>query len=48
MGLMNDLKRYAIAKLKQRRHRRTMMMLNSLPEELKKDIGWTEANRHRK
>ena len=33
--------REAIARLKERRHRQAVMYLNSLPAELKKDIGWT-------
>lgn len=45
MGFMDDLKKFAIAKLKDRRHRQTVSFLDSLPEELKKDIGWTGANR---
>ena len=40
MSLMNDLKKYAIARLKERRHRETLTFLNSLPADLKRDIGW--------
>jgi len=46
MGLMDDLKKFAIARLKERRHRQTLTFLDSLPEELKKDIGWTRPSRH--
>lgn len=46
MGFMDDLKKFAIARLKERRHRQTLTFLDSLPEELKKDIGWTRPNRH--
>ena len=45
MTFMNDLKKFAISRLKERRHRQTLMLLDSLPAELKKDIGWTGANR---
>ena len=45
MTFMNDLKKFAISRLKERRHRQTLMLLDSLPPELKKDIGWTGANR---
>lgn len=45
MGFMDDLKKFAIAKLKERRHWQTVSFLDSLPEELKKDIGWTEQKR---
>ena len=45
MSFMNDLKRFAIARLKERRHRQTVMFLDSLPHDLKKDIGWTGPNR---
>ena len=45
MSFMNDLKKFAIARLKQRRHRQTVMFLDSLPSDLKKDIGWTGPNR---
>jgi hypothetical protein len=41
MSFVNDLKKFAIARLKERRHRQAVMYLNSLPPELKKDIGWT-------
>jgi hypothetical protein len=40
MPFMNDLKKYAISRLKTRRHRQTVTFLNSLPADLKKDIGW--------
>ena len=44
MSFMNDLKKFAIARLKERRHRQTRHAAsNSLPPELKKDIGWTGA-----
>lgn len=46
MGLMDDLKKFAIARLKERRHRQNVMLLDSLPDELKKDIGWTRPNHH--
>ena len=45
MGLIGDLKKFAIGKMKQRRARRTVLLLDSLPEELKKDIGWFGTNR---
>lgn len=45
MGLMGDLKKFAIARLKERRHRQTLTLLDSLPDELKKDIGWRGPNR---
>jgi hypothetical protein len=45
MGLIGDLKKLALAKIQERRHRRTVMLLNSLPDELKRDIGWPEAGR---
>ena len=45
MSLMNDVKKFAIARLKERRHRQTVMVLDSLPQNLKKDIGWTGPNR---
>lgn len=45
MSFMNGLKKYAIQKLKERRHRDTVTFLDSLPQELKKDIGWTGPNR---
>jgi hypothetical protein len=40
MSIMTDLRKYAIARLKERRHRETLSFLNSLPADLKKDIGW--------
>lgn len=40
MSLMNDLKKYAVAKMKERRHRQVVSFLNSLPREIRKDIGW--------
>jgi len=43
MSFMSDLKRYAIARLRGRRHRATLIVLNSLPADLKKDIGWNGA-----
>jgi hypothetical protein len=42
---MNDLKKFAISRLKERRHRQTLMLLDSLSPDLKKDIGWTGPNR---
>ena len=45
MSFMNDVKRFAIARLKERRHRQTVMFLDSLPQDLKKDIGWTGQTR---
>ena len=45
MTFMNDLKKFAIARLKQRRHRQTVMFLDSLPRDVKKDIGWTGQSR---
>jgi hypothetical protein len=45
MSFVNDLKKFAISRLKGRRHRQTLMLLDSLTPELKKDIGWTGANR---
>ena len=45
MSFMNDLKKLAITRLKERRHRQTVMFLDSLPNDLKKDIGWTGPNR---
>ena len=45
MSFMNDLKRFAIARLKERRHRQTLMFLDSLPPSIKKDIGWKGPNR---
>ena len=45
MSFMNDMKKFAIARLKERRHRQTVMLLNSLPQDLKKDIGWTGQTR---
>ena len=45
MTFMNDLKKFAIARLKERRHRQTVMFLDSLPQDLKKDIGWTASHR---
>ena len=47
MSFMSDLKKYAIARLKERRHRETVSFLNALPAELKKDIGWNGALDHR-
>jgi hypothetical protein len=43
MSFISDLKRYAIARLRGRRHRETLIVLNSLPADLKKDIGWNGA-----
>jgi hypothetical protein len=40
MSIMNDLKKYAVGKMKQRRHRQVVSYLNSLPREVRKDIGW--------
>jgi hypothetical protein len=40
MTFIDDLKKYAVAKLKDRRHRQTVSFLNSLPVAMKKDIGW--------
>ena len=40
MSLMNDLKKYAVGKMKQHRHRQVVSYLNSLPREVRKDIGW--------
>ena len=45
MSFVNDVKKFAIARLKERRHRKTVMFLDSLPPDLKKDIGWTGPNR---
>jgi hypothetical protein len=45
MSFVNDLKKFAIARLKERRHRQTVMYLNSLPIELRKDIGWIDGKR---
>ena len=45
MSFVTDMKKFAIARLKQRRHRQTVMFLDSLPRDLKKDIGWTGGNR---
>ena len=45
MTFMNDLKKFAIARLKQRRHRQTVMFLDSLPRDVKKDIGRTGQSR---
>ena len=45
MSFMNDLKKFAIVRLKERRHRQTVMVLDSLPQNLKKDIGWTGSTR---
>ncbi len=45
MSFVTDMKKFAIARLKQRRHRQTVMFLDSLPHDLKKDIGWTGGNR---
>jgi hypothetical protein len=42
---MNDLKKLAAVSLKRIRHRQTVLYLDSLPEALKKDIGWTGENR---
>ena len=43
MSFISDLKKYAIARLKQRRHREAVSFLNSLPADLRKDIGWNGA-----
>jgi hypothetical protein len=40
MGFMDGLKKYAVAKFEERRYRQTVMFLDSLPDEIKKDIGW--------
>jgi hypothetical protein len=45
MSFMNDMKKFAITRLKERRHRQTVTFLDSLPQNLKKDIGWTGPNR---
>jgi hypothetical protein len=45
MSFMDDLKKLAAARLKRIRHRRTVLYLDSLPEALKKDIGWTGETR---
>lgn len=45
MSFVNDLKKLAIGKLKERRHRQTVLFLNSLPLEIRKDIGWDVPNR---
>jgi hypothetical protein len=45
MTFMNDLKKFAISRLKQRRHRQTVVFLDSLPDDVKRDIGWTGPNR---
>jgi hypothetical protein len=45
MSFMTDLKKFAVNKMKVRRHRQTVAFLDSLPEELKKDVGWTGPNR---
>lgn len=45
MSFMNEMKRFAISRLKERRHRQTLVMLDSLSPALKKDIGWTGPNR---
>jgi hypothetical protein len=45
MSIVNDLKKFAIARLKERRHRQTVMYLNSLPIDLRKDIGWIDGKR---
>ncbi|MDW6020480.1 hypothetical protein SAZ10_01760 [Mesorhizobium sp. BAC0120] len=45
MSFVHDLKKFAITRLKEYRHRRTLVLLDALPDELKKDIGWTGPNR---
>ena len=45
MSFATDMKKFAIARLKERRHLQTVMYLNSLPHDLKKDIGWTGGHR---
>jgi hypothetical protein len=40
MSFVTDMKKFAIKRLKEHRHRQTVMFLNSLPRDLKKDIGW--------
>ena len=45
MSFVNDLKRFAITRLKERRHRHTVLFLDSLPDDIKKDIGWEGPNR---
>lgn len=45
MSFVTDVKRFAIARLKERRHRQTIMLLDSLPADIKKDIGWVGPNR---
>ncbi len=45
MSMMNDLKKLAMTKLRAHRHRKTVSLLNSLPLELRKDIGWYGPNR---
>ena len=45
MSFVTDMKKFAIKRLKERRHRQTVMYLNSLPRDLKKDIGWTGGYR---
>jgi hypothetical protein len=47
MGFMDGLKKYAVAKFEERRYRQTVIFLDSLPDEIKKDIGWPEPRRHR-
>jgi hypothetical protein len=41
MTFIDDLRKFAAARFKQHRDRQVLMYLNSLPPELKKDIGWT-------
>lgn len=45
MSLIDDVKKIAIARLKQRRHRQIIDLLDSLPEKDKLDIGWVGPNR---
>jgi hypothetical protein len=45
MSFVNDLKKFVISRLKELGHRQTLMTLESLPLEIRKDIGWTGANR---
>ena len=46
MSFMNDLKKFAIARLKERRHRQTRHVPGFAAARCcKKDIGWTGPNR---
>lgn len=47
MSIFRDLARFAESRFQAHAERRTHMLLNALPEDIQKDIGWRWAPRGR-